>query len=329
MEKHGLSRQRRFWPPKRAHLWFVHWADQIHACIFPRARRMVGRGVPAEPFLPVFQTSCPLPHWLAGDGSPHQGPCHPIKGHQKVEAEGRRGHKLEMRPAEAGREKGVEWPHSPPQAARKWRRPPRIPGGPGALALHGEGRASSRPRARGVPVMSQKSPADTARTKPGPPGMGLDRFWIGTKEGHGHRPTKQTPICPMPPLTLRPCFPTASSSAIQCANARIKEGARLLPPPRGAWRGHEWDVHAWKKENGRGRDGGSTALGRRGKHDSAPATIKTFADGPSGRMQQRPPAVLPPPPFPFVPKAQSHCRSFHRAAPPSRRGANACAHPMP
>ena len=55
---------------------------------YSRARRMVGRGVFAEPFLPVFQTSCPLPHRLAGDGSPHQGPCHPIKGHQKSRRKG-------------------------------------------------------------------------------------------------------------------------------------------------------------------------------------------------------------------------------------------------
>ena len=55
---------------------------------YSRARRMVGRDVPAEPFLPVFQTSCPLPHRLAGDGSPHQGPCHPIKGHQKSRRKG-------------------------------------------------------------------------------------------------------------------------------------------------------------------------------------------------------------------------------------------------
>ena len=48
--------------------------------------------------------------------------------------------------------------------------------------------------------------------------------------------------------------------------------------------------------------------------------IKNFADGPSGRMHRRLPAVLPPPPFPFAPKAQSHWQSFHRAAPPSRRG---------
>ncbi len=51
--------------------------------------------------------------------------------------------------------------------------------------------------------------------------------------------------------------------------------------------------------------------------------IKPFADGPSGSMQRRPPAVLPPPPFPSAPKAQSHCRCFHGAAPPSRRGGGA------
>ena len=57
--------------------------------------------------------------------------------------------------------------------------------------------------------------------------------------------------------------------------------------------------------------------------------IKTSAARQTGRMHRRLPAVLPPPPFPFAAEAQTHCRSFHRAAPPSRRGANACAHPMP
>ena len=38
-------------------------------------------------------------------------------------------------------------------------------------ALHGEGRASSRPREQGVSGMSPKSPVDTARTNPGPPRM--------------------------------------------------------------------------------------------------------------------------------------------------------------
>ena len=49
-----------------------------------------GRGIPAEPFLPVFQTSCPLLHRLAGDGSPRQEPCHPINGHQKSRLKGGR-----------------------------------------------------------------------------------------------------------------------------------------------------------------------------------------------------------------------------------------------
>ena len=41
-----------------------------------------------------------------------------------------------------------------------------------------EGRASSRPRGRGVPGMSLKSPVETARTKPGPPRIGLHSFCI-------------------------------------------------------------------------------------------------------------------------------------------------------
>ncbi len=48
--------------------------------------------------------------------------------------------------------------------------------------------------------------------------------------------------------------------------------------------------------------------------------IKISADGPSGRLHRRPPAVLPPPPFPFVPKVQSHWQTFHRAAPPEKGG---------
>ena len=43
-------------------------------------------------------------------------------------------------------------------------------------ALHGEGRAPSRPRGRGVPGMSQQRPVETARTKPGPPGI-RRLFW--------------------------------------------------------------------------------------------------------------------------------------------------------
>ena len=59
------------------------------------------------------------------------------------------------------------------------------------------------------------------------------------------------------------------------ANARSKGGDRTRPPPRGGWRGHGWDVRVWQKTSGRGRDGGSTALGRRGKHDSTPATTES------------------------------------------------------
>ena len=110
--------------------------------------------------------------------------------------------------------------------------------------------------------------------------------------------------------------------------ARSKNGDRIRPPPRGGWRGHEWDVHAWEKTSGRGRDGGSTSVRRRGKRDFTPATNEPFVDGPSGSMHRRPPAALPPPPFPFASKDQSNHQSFHRAPPPSRRGANACAHPM-
>ena len=56
--------------------------------------------------------------------------------------------------------------------------------------------------------------------------------------------------------------------------ARRATGTR--PPPRGGWRGHEWKADAWQKTSGRGRDGGSTALGRRGKHDLPPPTKETI-----------------------------------------------------
>ena len=51
-----------------------------------------------------------------------------------------------------------------------------------------------------------------------------------------------------------------------------KEDDRTRPPPRGGWRGHGWDVHAWQKTSSRGRDGGSTAGSRRTKGDSTLAT---------------------------------------------------------
>ncbi len=52
--------------------------------------------------------------------------------------------------------------------------------------------------------------------------------------------------------------------------------------------------------------------------------INPFADEPCGSMPRRPPAVLPPPPFPSTPNC-TLATVFHRAAPPSRRGENACA----
>ncbi len=71
------------------------------------AGSLVGRGVPAEPIVPVFQTSCPLLHRLAGDGSPHQRALLSNQGAPKVEAEGRRGHKPEMHPPPGGGRFGV------------------------------------------------------------------------------------------------------------------------------------------------------------------------------------------------------------------------------
>ena len=55
-----------------------------------------------------------------------------------------------------------------------------------------------------------------------------------------------------------------------------QEGRQYPPPPRGGWRGHEWKADAWQKTSGRGRDGGSTAVGRCGNHDFPPPTNETI-----------------------------------------------------
>jgi hypothetical protein len=109
-------------------------------------------------------------------------------------------------------------------------------------------------------------------------------------------------------------------------NARSKKGDRTRPPPRGGWRGHERDDHEWKKTSGRGRDGGSTARGRRGKRDFPPATNKSsllrmnHAEA-SGCVH---PQYSPCRPFPSLRSRHSGTLSLG-AAPPSRRGAIACA----
>ena len=88
-------------------------------------------------------------------------------------------------------------------------------------------------------------------------------------------------------------------------------------------------MHGRRKRQGPRRGEYCAWPSRQARVGTGNGRIKTFADGPSGRMHRRLPAVLPPPPFPFATEAQAHWQSFHRAAPPSRRGANACAHLMP
>ncbi len=109
-------------------------------------------------------------------------------------------------------------------------------------------------------------------------------------------------------------------------NSRIKKGDRTRPPPRGGRRGHEWTADAWQKTSGRGRDGGSTAFGRRGKCDSAPAMNETIPL----RMDHAEACIDGPPQYsPLRPSLPLRTRNpqaiFLRTAPPSRRGANACA----
>ena len=102
-------------------------------------------------------------------------------------------------------------------------------------------------------------------------------------------------------------------------NARIKKGDRTRPPPRGGWRGHEWKADAWQKTSGRGRDGGSTAVGRRANHDFPPPTKESISgDGPCESLHRQPPAVLPPPPFPSAPHSQS-----------AEKGPDPACHPRP
>ena len=52
----------------------------------------------------------------------------------------------------------------------------------------------------------------------------------------------------------------------------IGSRASNLPLPRGGWCGHERDAPGPSKTSKRGRDGGSTAVGRRGKRNTLPAT---------------------------------------------------------
>ena len=85
------------WSTAWAHLRFVHGADQIHACIFPREahggarrpRRAVLAGFPdlLPPSTPARRGRLAPPGALPSN-----------QGAPNVEAEGRRGHKLEMRP---------------------------------------------------------------------------------------------------------------------------------------------------------------------------------------------------------------------------------------
>ncbi len=66
------------------------------------------------------------------------------------------------------------------------------------------------------------------------------------------------------------CTEKRRCTPLEFHECKEQEGRQARPPPRGGWRGHEWNADAWQKTSGRGRVGGSTALGRRGKRDSAP-----------------------------------------------------------
>ncbi len=87
------------------------------------------------------------------------------------------------------------------------------------------------------------------------------------------------------------------------------QGRRQDPPPLREGGGAAMDGMSmtWQKTSGRGRGGGSTAGGRRNQAQlySNNKQIKTFADRPCGSMPRRPPAVLPPPPFPPTPNVHS------------------------
>lgn len=69
---------------------------------------------------------------------------------------------------------------------------------------------------------------------------------------------------------LRDCF-FSWDRLWKSTNARNKESDRTRPPSVRGGRGHGWDVHAWEKTSGRGRDGGSTAECRRGERNSTRA----------------------------------------------------------
>ncbi len=96
------------------------------------------------------------------------------------------------------------------------------------------------------------------------------------------------------------------------------------PLREGGWRGHEWKADAWQKTSGKGRDGGSTAVGRRGKHDFPPATSETIPL----RMDHAKACIDGHPHYsprrPFLPLRTCNPQAiFLWAAPPSRSGANA------
>ena len=105
-------------------------------------------------------------------------------------------------------------------------------------------------------------------------------------------------------------------------DARLKKSARELPPPRGGGCGHEWDVHAWQKTSGRGRDGGSTAGCRRNKRYLSPTTSESnlLRTGHVQASIDGTPQYSPHRPFHSLPRHNPRTFSFRRAAPPSRRG---------
>ena len=83
--------------------------------------------------------------------------------------------------------------------------------------------------------------------------------WVGGTSSPSEPPgggKEQTPICPMPPLTLRRCVPEASSFAIPCAQGRMPRTRGLRPCARVEdFSDSEWPPNGpeWEKCPSRGQ----------------------------------------------------------------------------
>ncbi len=107
-------------------------------------------------------------------------------------------------------------------------------------------------------------------------------------------------------------------SPLESHECKEQEERQAPPPPRGGGRGHEWKADAWQKTSGWGRDGGSTAVGRRTNHDFPPATnasIPLRMDHAKACIDSHPQYS---PRRPFLPlRALNPYAIFLRVAPPS------------